>query len=104
MAACSRARRWPAAPLPSLEGGDLGQGPYASMHMLLQKTVLNINVATIDVRFDKGTQGRFAELARGKAYSTDLGHQLALAAIEAKHAVVRCSSSATSRSTAGSAS
>ena len=75
-------------PLPALEGGDLGQGPYATMHMLLQKTVLNINVATIDVRFDKGTQGRFAQLAGGKAYAPDLGHQLALAAIEAKHAVV----------------
>jgi hypothetical protein len=76
------------APLPSLDSGDLAQGPYASMHMLLQKTVLNINVATIDVRFDKGTQSRFAQLAGGKAYSGDLGHQLALAAIEAKRAVV----------------
>jgi hypothetical protein len=75
-------------PLPALEGGDLGQGPYATMHMLLQKTVLNINVATIDVRFDKGTQGRFAQLAGGKAYAPELGHQLALAAIEARHAVV----------------
>ena len=77
-----------AAPLPATEGGDLGSGPYATMHMLLQKTVLNINVATIDVRFDKGTQGRFAQIATGKAYSSDLGHQLALAAIDAKHAVV----------------
>jgi hypothetical protein len=76
------------APLPATEGGDLGTGPYASMHMLLQKTVLNINVATIDVRFDKGTQGRFTQIASGKAYSADLGHQLALAAIDAKHAVV----------------
>ena len=76
------------AALPALEGGDLGQGRYATMHMLLQKTVLNINVATIDVRFDKGTQARFAQLAGGKAYAPDLGHQLALAAIEAKHAVV----------------
>ena len=77
-----------AAPLPVLEGGDLGQGPYAAMHMLLQKTVLNIKVATIDVRFDKGTQGRFAQLAGGKSYAPDLGHQLALAAIDARHAVV----------------
>jgi hypothetical protein len=76
------------APLPALEGGDLGQGPYAAMHMLLQKTVLNIKVATIDVRFDKGTQARFAQLATGKGYAPDLGHQLALAAIDAKHAVV----------------
>ena len=76
------------AALPALEGGDLGQGPFASMHMLLQKTVLNVNVATIDVRFDKGTQARFAQIATGKSYAPDLGHQLALAAIEARHAVV----------------
>src|SRR3954470_22236352 len=76
-------------PLPAMEGGDLGQGPFASMHMLLQKTVLNINVATIDVRFDKATQGRFAQIAAGKSsYTADLGHQLALAAIDARHAVV----------------
>ena len=77
-----------AAPLPALEGGDLGQGPYAAMHMLLQKTVLNINVATIDIRVDKGTQSRFTQLAGGKPYSSELEHQLALAAIDARHAVV----------------
>ena len=74
--------------LPQVEGGDLARGQYAAMHMLLQKTVLNINVATIDVRFDRGTQSRFAQLATGKSYSPELGHQLALAAIDAKHAVV----------------
>lgn len=75
-------------PLPAMEGGDLAQGPFATMHMLLQKTVLNINVATIDVRVDKGTQTRFTQLASGKAYSGDLDHQLALAAIDARHTVV----------------
>jgi hypothetical protein len=77
-----------ADPLPAVEGGDLARGQYAAMHMLLQKTVLNINVATIDVRFDRGTQSKFAQIATGKPYSPELGHQLALAAIEAKHAVV----------------
>ena len=77
-----------ADPLPPVEGGNLARGQYAAMHMLLQKTVLNINVATIDVRFDRGTQSKFAQIATGKPYSPELGHQLALAAIEAKHAVV----------------
>src|SRR6185295_15283977 len=76
-------------PLPAMEGGDLAQGgPFATMHMLLQKTVLNINVATIDIRVDKGTQSRFTQLAGGKPYSSELEHQLALAAIDARHAVV----------------
>ena len=80
--------RWRGGPLPALEGGDLGQGPFAAMHMLLQKTVLNINVADHRRALRQGDQGRVAQLAGGKSYSSDLGHQLALAAIEAKHAVV----------------
>ena len=87
------ALRWRGAaaaggPLPSLEGGDLAQGPYSAMHMLLQKTVLNINVATIDVRFDKATQAKFAQIAARQVVLARPGHQLALAAIDAKHAVV----------------
>jgi hypothetical protein len=76
-------------PLPSLDAPDLAKGPYSSMHMLLQKTILNVNVATIDVRFDKPAQTRLAELARGKTYSDGLGHQLALAAIASQRAVVQ---------------
>jgi hypothetical protein len=79
------------AAMPSLEGGsgDLAQGPYSSMHMMLQKTILKINVATVDVRFDKPAQARFTELARGQAYSEALAQQLAPVAIGAAHAVVQ---------------
>ena len=59
------------------------------MHMLLQKTVLKINVATVDVRVDRPTQARFAELARGQPYSYPLDAQLASAAIAAPRAVVQ---------------
>jgi hypothetical protein len=76
-----------AASLPSLDSPNLGRGEWSSMHMLLQKLVFD--VADIDARFDPQTQGRFAQLATGKPYSPDLGHQLALAAIDAKHAVVQ---------------
>jgi hypothetical protein len=75
--------------LPSLDAPELAQGPYSSMHMLLQKTVLKVNVATVDVRFDKATQAHFAELARGQQYSYPLDAQLAAAAIAAPHAVVQ---------------
>lgn len=78
-----------AAGLPSLDSPELGQGPFASMHMLLQKTVLKINVANIDVRFDKQTQSKLAELARDKQYSYALDDQLARVAIAAPHAVVQ---------------
>jgi len=84
-----RAASPPAAAVPSLDGADLAQGPYSSMHMMLQKTILRINVATVDVRFDKPAQTRFAELARGQAYSDALAQQLAPVAIAAAHAVVQ---------------
>jgi hypothetical protein len=75
--------------LPSLDSPELAQGTYASMHMLLQKTVLKIDVATVDVRVDKATQTRFAELARGQQYSYPLDAQLASAAMAAPRAVVQ---------------
>jgi hypothetical protein len=76
-------------PVPSLDAGDLAQGPYSTMHMLLQKTVLRINVATVDLRFDKPAQSRFLELARGQTYSDRLAQQLAQVAIGAARAVVQ---------------
>ncbi|HVV52392.1 MAG TPA: hypothetical protein VHO06_22185 [Polyangia bacterium] len=75
--------------LPSLDAPELARGPYSSMHMLLQKTVLKINVATVDVRFDRPTQSKLAELATGKPYSYALDAQLAQAAIGAARAVVQ---------------
>ena len=76
------------APLPALEGGDLGQGPYATMHMLLAEDGPQRQRRQHRRPLRQGDPGRFAQIAGGKAYSPDLGHQLALAAIDAKHAVV----------------
>jgi len=76
-------------PIPSVDDPGLAQGPYASMHMLLEKTFLKIDVATIDVRFDKQAQGRFSALAAGKAYSDAVAQLLADVAINADRAVVQ---------------
>ncbi len=78
-----------AGALPSLDAPELGQGPFSSMHMLLQKTVLKINVANIDVRFDRPTQSKLAGLVGGRPYSYELDDQLARVAIAAPHAVVQ---------------
>jgi hypothetical protein len=77
------------AAVPALDAPDLAQGPFSSMKMTLKKTILRINVANIDVRFDKATQAHFAALASGKSYSKDLAAELAKAAIDAGHAVVQ---------------
>lgn len=81
-AGAARADAPPAAP-------DLAQGPYALMHMRLQKTFLKINVADVDVRVDRPTQARFAALAAGQGDSPALESQLAAAAIGAARAVVQ---------------
>jgi len=75
--------------LPSLESRDLGQGAFSAMHMLLQKTFLKINVATIDVRVDKPTQTRLSGLATGKAFSDGIAEQLTHVVVGAERAVVQ---------------
>jgi len=57
--------------------------------MLLQKTILSIHVATIEVRVDNPTQSRLAGLARGQTYSDALAQQLANVAIGAERAAVQ---------------
>jgi hypothetical protein len=78
-----------AARADALNAPDLAQGPYAVMHMRLQKTFLKINVADVDVRVDRPTQARFAQVAAGQAYSAALENQLAPIAIGAARAVVQ---------------
>ena len=38
--------------VPSLSEGGLASGPFSKMHMLLEKTILNVDVVTIDIRVD----------------------------------------------------
>ena len=75
--------------LPSLNSSDLAQGPFSYMHMLLQKTFIKINIATVEVRVDKPTQNRLAGMARGQAYSEGLAQQLTHVTIGAERAVVQ---------------
>lgn len=77
------------ANLPSLDSKELAQGAYAYMHMLLQKTFLKINVATIEVRIDKPTQVRLSGLATGKTFSDGLAEQLTHTVIGAERGVVQ---------------
>ena len=44
---------------------DLGAGPYARMHMLLEKTIFKVDVLTLDVRFGLRETTRIEALLRG---------------------------------------
>ncbi|MBN2196467.1 MAG: hypothetical protein JW751_26890 [Polyangiaceae bacterium] len=76
-------------PVPSLTAGDLAKGPFSSMHMLLEKTVLKVDVLTVDVKVTKKTQDKFAQIATGKGYTPELGNQIADIAIKADDALVQ---------------
>lgn len=78
-----------AEPPPSVDAPDLAKGPYSAMRMTFKKTILKINVADIEVRFDKPTQARLAEIARAGGDAAALIPKLAEAAIAAPRAVVQ---------------
>lgn len=78
-----------AADLPSLDDADLARGPYSHMHTLLEKTIFQIDVATIDIRFGERTRDRLAALARGRSYSEDLADAVTEVVIGADHAVAQ---------------
>jgi hypothetical protein len=78
-----------AEPVPSLDSKEWAQGRYSSMHMLLRKTLLKVQVLTVDVRVGKAVHGRFVELIGNKPYSDELGKRLAGVAIDADDALVQ---------------
>jgi hypothetical protein len=80
-----------AGAIPTMNAPELAQGPFAAMHMLLQKTFLKINVITLEVRLDKAAQGKLAALAQaqGKTYSEGLAPQLGQAVMGAGHALIQ---------------
>lgn len=75
--------------VPSLSEGDLASGPFSKMHMLLEKTILNVDVVTIDVRVNAKAQGDFSKIANGKKIEGDVEEQLAKAALAVDNAVVQ---------------
>jgi hypothetical protein len=76
-------------PLPSLDSKEWAEGRYSSMHMLLRKTFLEVNVLTVDVRVGKGVHRRFVEIIGSKPYSDELGKRLAGVAVDADDALVQ---------------
>lgn len=78
-----------ASSVPSLADPAWGTGSYSKMHMLLEKTILAIDVATIDVRVDPGTERALAKIAHGRAYSVGVEEELAKAMFAAPSAVVQ---------------
>lgn len=75
--------------VPSLNEAGLASGPFSKMHMLLEKTILKVDVVTVDVRVDGKAQGEFVQIAQGKKIEGDVEEQLAKAALAVDNAVVQ---------------
>ncbi|OQX70376.1 MAG: hypothetical protein B6A08_00680 [Sorangiineae bacterium NIC37A_2] len=78
-----------AGDVPSLSEPGLGSGPFSSMHMMLEKTILKVDVATIDVKVGPSTQEKFKQILGGKPYSAAAEAELAKAAMDADRAVIQ---------------
>jgi hypothetical protein len=77
------------AAVPDLQEDKLATGPYSRMHMLLEKTVFAVDVLTVEVRFDTGTQGRFRTLAQQHSDPAALAGRVADAAVHADEVFIR---------------
>jgi hypothetical protein len=78
-----------AADVPSLGEPGLASGSFSSMHMMLEKTFLKVDVATIDVKVGPAIQEKLKAARAGKAYSPAVEEELAKIAIGADRAVVQ---------------
>jgi len=77
------------APVPSLTESGLASGPFSKMRMLLEKTILNIDIVTVDIRVDAKAQAEFVKIAQGKKIEGDVEEQLARAALVVDNAVAQ---------------
>ncbi len=75
------------ADAPSLDDG-LGRASFGRMHFLLEKTFLNIDVLTVEVRFDDDTAEALRAVAEGRKLDDALVDGLATRAYRAEEAYV----------------
>ena len=73
--------------VPSLTDAELGRGIFSKMHMLIEKTILAVDVATLEVRVDPKTEAAFESIAKGKACTQALESELARTMFGAQFAV-----------------
>jgi hypothetical protein len=75
---------------PSLDSPEWARGRHSAMHMLLEKTLLNVDVLTVDVRVGKSVHRRFIDtIGSNKRYTEKLGAELAAVTLEADEALVQ---------------
>ena len=70
----------------AMDTSSLGAGRYSHMWMLLEKTIFQVDVLTLDVRFGVEDTRRIERLAAGRRHSRDLEEAIAQIAIHTRDA------------------
>jgi hypothetical protein len=74
---------------PSRTSQEWARGPYSAMHMLLEKTIFDVDILTVDVRVGRLVHRRLVEvIGTNQQYSEPLGERLAKVALDADDALV----------------
>ena len=63
----------------------LATGPYASMQTLLEKTIFQVNVVDLTLRYDSATTARIRRAVEGREYSDALADTVAAAVLGARN-------------------
>ena len=74
---------------PDQHTSPLGDGRYAVMEMLLEKTIFKVDVLRLEVRFDTATARRLESLVRSASRRDEVEDSVAIAAVAAPHAMAR---------------
>ncbi|MFB6240958.1 MAG: hypothetical protein ABEJ46_05290 [Gemmatimonadota bacterium] len=72
-----------------VDTASLASGPYAEMCMLLEKTLFQVNVLTVRIRFGPETAARLRALAQSSEPSGALRDSIVSTALRARDALVR---------------
>jgi hypothetical protein len=67
----------------------LGFGEHARMHMLLEKTIFQVDVLFLDIRLGAPEAARLQSLLTGRKYSDELADSVAAVALDARNAWAR---------------
>lgn len=71
---------------PPIDTSALAKSRYGQMQALVEKTFLQVNVASMKIRFDDETARSLERLARGQEYSDERADRIARAAVKAQNA------------------
>lgn len=64
--------------------GGLGRGRYARLRVVLEKTVFQFDVLSLDIRVDQATADRLERMVKGREYSSKLERDVVSTVLEAE--------------------